>query len=39
MTNSKKKISWYNNSHNLEKQATKDRVEQIINWTNENTGR
>lgn len=39
MTNSKKKISWYNNSHNLNKQATKDRVEQIINWTNENTGR
>ena len=39
MTNSKKKISWYNNSRNLDKQATKDRIEQIINWTNENTSR
>lgn len=37
MTNSKKRITWYNGSHNLTKQAKVDRIEQIIKWANENT--
>lgn len=37
MTNSTKRISWYNASHNLNKQAKLDRIEQIVKWANENT--
>ena len=39
MTNSTKEIHWYNNSHNLGKQAINDRIEKIIEWANENTSR
>lgn len=37
MTNSTKRISWYNASHDLNKQAKNDRIDQIVNWANENT--
>lgn len=39
MTNSKKEIHWYNNSHNLGQQALYDRIGKLIEWANENTSR
>ncbi len=39
MTNSNKKIQWYNSKHILNEQAINDRIGHIMRWTLDNTSR